>query len=133
MHEVLPQVPLLVIDDCSTDNTIFAARSAGAEILHMPHHLVLGGCVQAGYKIFFFQAEDGIRDVTVTGVQTCALPISGGYAVLGFDRLTWFRSGNNWIATRSTPWDSPVRCHRSVGRQPAVSTMGTGATKQRDG
>src|SRR2546429_7128341 len=27
---------------------------------------------------FFFQAEDGIRDVAVTGVQTCALPISLG-------------------------------------------------------
>src|SRR5690349_23776252 len=26
---------------------------------------------------FFFQAEDGIRDLYVTGVQTCALPISG--------------------------------------------------------
>src|SRR2546429_6883725 len=26
----------------------------------------------------FFQAEDGIRDVAVTGVQTCALPISAG-------------------------------------------------------
>src|SRR5687768_17739946 len=29
------------------------------------------------YFFFFFQAEDGIRDVAVTGVQTCALPISG--------------------------------------------------------
>src|SRR6266481_7746 len=28
------------------------------------------------YVFFFFQAEDGIRDGTVTGVQTCALPIS---------------------------------------------------------
>src|SRR2546429_6789017 len=28
------------------------------------------------YLIFFSQAEDGIRDVAVTGVQTCALPIS---------------------------------------------------------
>ena len=28
------------------------------------------------YFFFFFQAEDGIRDVAVTGVQTCALPIS---------------------------------------------------------
>src|SRR6266481_9066283 len=27
-------------------------------------------------SFFFFQAEDGIRDGTVTGVQTCALPIS---------------------------------------------------------
>src|SRR2546429_5384097 len=30
-------------------------------------------CTVSGY--FFFQAEDGIRDVAVTGVQTCALPI----------------------------------------------------------
>src|SRR5688572_32197803 len=29
-----------------------------------------------GGNSFFFQAEDGIRDLTVTGVQTCALPIS---------------------------------------------------------
>src|SRR2546422_8333179 len=28
------------------------------------------------FLFFFFQAEDGIRDVAVTGVQTCALPIS---------------------------------------------------------
>src|SRR2546421_2112640 len=27
-------------------------------------------------SFFFFQAEDGIRDLIVTGVQTCALPIS---------------------------------------------------------
>src|SRR2546421_2474852 len=31
---------------------------------------------------FFFQAEDGIRDLIVTGVQTCALPISGRLATL---------------------------------------------------
>src|SRR5690348_17414608 len=30
--------------------------------------------------VFFFQAEDGIRDGRVTGVQTCALPISSGDA-----------------------------------------------------
>src|SRR5436305_6948298 len=31
---------------------------------------------RAGYfVVFFFQAEDGIRDADVTGVQTCALPI----------------------------------------------------------
>src|SRR5205085_5906958 len=30
---------------------------------------------QNKFSIFFFQAEDGIRDLTVTGVQTCALPI----------------------------------------------------------
>src|SRR5205085_5207252 len=33
--------------------------------------------------IFFFQAEDGIRDLTVTGVQTCALPISAAACAHG--------------------------------------------------
>src|SRR5436189_6335121 len=31
---------------------------------------------------FFFQAEDGIRDTSVTGVQTCALPIFGALGLL---------------------------------------------------
>src|SRR2546427_8706258 len=41
---------------------------------------VLYICVSAHFScffFFFFQAEDGIRDLTVTGVQTCALPIYG--------------------------------------------------------
>src|SRR2546428_12260250 len=33
-------------------------------------------CVYRACFCFFFQAEDGIRDLIVTGVQTCALPIS---------------------------------------------------------
>src|SRR5205085_8746957 len=33
------------------------------------------------YLDFFFQAEDGIRDLTVTGVQTCALPICYAHAI----------------------------------------------------
>src|SRR5688572_13081133 len=35
---------------------------------------------------FFFQAEDGIRDLTVTGVQTCALPIFSGVDWYVFQR-----------------------------------------------
>src|SRR2546430_8637887 len=35
---------------------------------------------------FFFQAEDGIRDLTVTGVQTCALPISSSSRSRGGSR-----------------------------------------------
>src|SRR5690349_17878355 len=42
--------------------------------------VVLWYCASAGTPefniVFFFQAEDGIRDLYVTGVQTCALPIS---------------------------------------------------------
>src|SRR2546427_11442293 len=37
------------------------------------------------FFFFFFQAEDGIRDLTVTGVQTCALPISYGGEVAWSD------------------------------------------------
>src|SRR5690606_40375043 len=36
-------------------------------------HMLMLLC--AGFCFFFFQAEDGIRDFHVTGVQTCALPI----------------------------------------------------------
>ena len=51
VQEHVPGVPVLVIDDCSGDGTINFARAAGAEVLALPHHLGLGGCVQAGYKL----------------------------------------------------------------------------------
>jgi hypothetical protein len=44
---------VLVIDDCSLDDTIAAARAAGADVLPLAQHLGLGGCVQAGYKLAF--------------------------------------------------------------------------------
>src|SRR2546430_11246104 len=50
------------------------------------------GATRCGF--FFFQAEDGIRDLTVTGVQTCALPIApAGPAPSGHDRGGGFASG----------------------------------------
>src|SRR5687767_15205452 len=39
---------------------------------------VVEGCIGVCLYFFFFQAEDGIRDKLMTGVQTCALPISLG-------------------------------------------------------
>ena len=53
IHQHVPGVPVLVIDDCSSDSTISVARQAGADVLSMPHHLGLGGCVQAGYKLAY--------------------------------------------------------------------------------
>src|SRR5207248_8138998 len=38
---------------------------------------------------FFFQAEDGIRDRTVTGVQTCALPIYTPYGMHSCKLMGW--------------------------------------------
>src|SRR2546430_10975232 len=42
-------------------------------LLTLDRACIVGGI--SGLCFFFFQAEDGIRDLTVTGVQTCALPI----------------------------------------------------------
>src|SRR5690625_6045211 len=49
-------------------------------VLMCASHLVLS------YVAFFFQAEDGIRDGHVTGVQTCALPISAVIPYFGYAR-----------------------------------------------
>lgn len=53
IRQVLPQVNVLVLDDCSTDATAEVARGAGADVMTMPTHLGLGGMVQAGYRLAF--------------------------------------------------------------------------------
>lgn len=50
---VVPGVPILVVDDASTDGTHDIARAAGADVLRLPYHLGLGGGVQAGYKLAY--------------------------------------------------------------------------------
>src|SRR6266540_1603939 len=68
---------------------------------------------------FFFQAEDGIRDRDVTGVQTCALPISSGYR---FD-------GSNPGGFRSHPCtespSAPTKPNSSSGFRSSRDTMGS--------
>jgi glycosyltransferase involved in cell wall biosynthesis len=53
VQSAMPGTPVLVIDDCSMDATQAVAREAGARVLALPHHLGLGGAVQAGYKLAF--------------------------------------------------------------------------------
>ncbi len=53
IRALYPGQPVLVIDDCSVDATKDLARNAGAQVLPLPCHLGLGGCVQAGYKLAF--------------------------------------------------------------------------------
>src|SRR3712207_8821897 len=60
---------------------------------------------------FFFQAEDGIRDIGVTGVQTCALPISS------LNELTTPFTVSGQGASRLVPWVMVIGrsvCSRSV-------------------
>src|SRR3712207_7574861 len=45
---------------------------------------------------FFFQAEDGIRDIGVTGVQTCALPILRTGAGIGMEIITGVERRRRW-------------------------------------
>src|SRR6266496_197094 len=47
------------------------------------------------FFFFFFQAEDGIRDLYVTGVQTCALPISAAGRPVGFTEVSFSSAPEN--------------------------------------
>src|SRR2546430_6947306 len=51
--------------------------------------------------VFFFQAEDGIRDLTVTGVQTCALPIFNSVPSANEVNVTGAVSITNSVLTNS--------------------------------
>src|SRR2546422_920464 len=55
-------------------------------------------CTRILCFFFFFQAEDGIRDVAVTGVQTCALPISSAIASNRMGQLSCFIR-RAWLGT----------------------------------
>src|SRR5256885_12886475 len=62
---------------------------------------------------FFFQAEDGIRDYKVTGVQTCALPIYGDTTLLCVDK----ESFHAILATHVEFYDALLRLQAHRIRQ----------------
>src|ERR1039457_5735742 len=81
----------------STDREADAQPAAAARAA--AEHGCAGGCDQDGrargrpVRVVFFQAEHGIRDYKVTGVQTCALPIcrdQSAHAELGSESLPGF-------------------------------------------
>jgi glycosyltransferase involved in cell wall biosynthesis len=67
VRAAVPGAPVLVIDDCSLDETKRVAREAGAQVLPLPHHLGLGGCVQAGYKLAYELGYDYVARVDGDG------------------------------------------------------------------
>src|SRR2546430_3016303 len=60
-------------------------------------------CLETVVLFFFFQAEDGIRDLTVTGVQTCALPILRSsrcpcrVTILGVKDIDWIEAEGDYV------------------------------------
>src|SRR5256885_16284134 len=68
--------------------------------------------------LFFFQAEDGIRDYKVTGVQTCALPIA---------RVT-AASSPSALRTNDMPTDDPIFDGFTITGQPRAVFTSSGAT-----
>src|SRR2546422_6905415 len=78
---------------------------------------------------FFFQAEDGIRDVAVTGVQTCALPISSGFSPRS--RSPWSSSA---LRSRACPprWISRKACCSSTTRRSSGSSAARDASTVAD-
>jgi glycosyltransferase involved in cell wall biosynthesis len=67
VRAAMPDVAVLVVDDCSEDATCEIARQAGAAVLSMPNHLGLGGCVQAGYRLAFELGYDYVIRVDGDG------------------------------------------------------------------
>src|SRR5260370_31096087 len=82
---------------------------------------------------FFFQAEDGIRDSSVTGVQTCALPIS---MLITLQVLTvWVRVAEAGVPTLSYVICPDVEhCLRRIGRlrRPALRRIQIGRASCRE-
>src|SRR5690606_40595510 len=73
-------------------------------------------CNASFFIFFFFQAEDGIRDFHVTGVQTCALPISSASA-----SAPQRPSCSAYTASR------PVSCCRALLSEAQVSCSAPGS------
>src|SRR6266536_6527963 len=74
-----------------------------------------------GHDVFFFRAEDGIRVPLVTGVQTCALPISGtAPSAAGTSPPPRAAGRTPWPGTdrrTARPWPSVRSEERRVGKE----------------
>src|SRR5437764_10029653 len=87
------------------------SASKPSSLIGPPLQYILADC------FFFFQAEDGIRDTSVTGVQTCALPIFESTTPMLFPPSTrWNLRRANRVHMRSTTL-LPRSEERRVGKE----------------
>src|SRR5207248_6825584 len=75
---------------------------------------------------FFFQAEDGIRDRTVTGVQTCALPIFSPLGPTELARPT--RMALTWLQSRRSA--APIPSRTDAYNSYTLGPSGSGPVRQ---
>src|SRR5690606_40334174 len=76
---------------------------------------------------FFFQAEDGIRDFHVTGVQTCALPISTTQPVASVGNSIWQVAG---LGDFNGDGKTDVLWHRRLSGESVIWLSGDSKTRQ---
>jgi glycosyltransferase involved in cell wall biosynthesis len=114
VKKALPGVPVLVIDDHSVDDTMRAARDAGAEVVRLRSHGGLGCCLRTGYRIAFDRGcefvirvdGDGQHEAADIPVILSALISTGADAVIGSRFIGAGSIGH-------AQWRSPLA--RSVG------------------
>src|SRR6266496_2344913 len=73
-----------IVGHCALEMSL---RPTGCDREHFTGEILAPALLELPIRLFFFQAEDGIRALYVTGVQTCALPI------LPASREPWCRRG----------------------------------------
>src|SRR5439155_11747743 len=105
------------------------ATTSKAHQTYNPNEQVVSGV----YGYFFFQAEDGIRTGHVTGVQTCALPISGRQLGAAQELIPRRHDLLFFIRMRETR-DSLVRLHvassiHSAASQTTIRRAGSVASR----
>src|SRR3712207_7726681 len=102
----------------------------------MKYTLLLSSMIRID-NLFFFQAKDGIRDIGVTGVQTCALPIWGrgslrdrrdGRRIIGSGRARVSKVHNALIRRLPHRAKAPVGLARALapGSEPAARREAAG-------
>lgn len=105
VRQTVGDIPMLVLDDCSTDATLSVARNAGVRVLTPPHHLGLGGCVQAGYRLAFELGYryvvridgDGQMDPRDVPLVLDKLRDTGAQMVIGSRFVESDHNHTNWV------------------------------------
>src|SRR2546426_3826463 len=84
------------------------------------------------FFFFFFQAEDGIRDYKVTGVQTCALPISRSFcSTLGWLKVRRCKRERHRLAASSAIRRTMRRWSRFTAPAPTAAAISTRRSEER--